>query len=95
MQEHAGTQFKVLFRQYEKQPFKYYCSKCYGSELWTQYNNEIYKKCVVVYDNKYKNLFNIRRSFVYLKQFGLFQCYCEKVHYVTYLKPEQKYHVIC
>ena len=42
--------------------FKCYCSNSYGSELWSLYKKETYKKCVVAYNDIYRKLFNIRRG---------------------------------
>ena len=54
--------FKFCSDNVKNTLFKCYCSNSYGSELWSLYKKETYKKCVVAYNDIYRKLFNIRRG---------------------------------
>ena len=42
--------------------FRSYCSNCYGGQLWAIYKKDVYKKCIVAYNDIYRKLFNIQRG---------------------------------
>jgi hypothetical protein len=42
--------------------FRSYCSNVYGSQLWSQYKKESYRRVNVAYNNIYRKLFHIKRG---------------------------------
>lgn len=42
--------------------FKSYCGNAYCSQLWSRYRRESFKKCIVAYNDIYRNLFGIQRG---------------------------------
>ena len=54
--------FKFCSDSVKNNLFRCYCSNSYGSELWSLYKKETYKKCVVAYNDIYRKLFNIKRG---------------------------------
>ena len=54
--------FNKCSQQVKNCLFKSYCSNCYGGQLWSIYKKDVYKKCVVAYNDIYRKLFNIKRG---------------------------------